>query len=119
VPDVQKRDGNTAMAAIWRVVATIPRGRVSTYGEVARLAGIPRGARQVGRALGKAPAALRLPWHRVVAAGGRIALAKGSAGYRAQVSKLRAEGIVVTNGQVRLPDCQWSPDLDELIWGPP
>jgi methylated-DNA-protein-cysteine methyltransferase-like protein len=116
---VQKLDGNGAMESIWRVVATIPPGRVSTYGEVAKLAGLPRGARQVGRALGKAPASLKLPWHRVIGAGGRIALAKGSAGYRTQVSKLRAEGVVVTNGRVRLPDCQWSPDLDELIWGPP
>jgi methylated-DNA-protein-cysteine methyltransferase-like protein len=112
-------DGNAVVESIWRVVSTIPAGRVSTYGEVARLAGLPRGARQVGRALGKAPASLRLPWHRVIAAGGRIALAKGSVGYRTQVSKLRAEGIAVTNGRVRLPDFQWSPDLDELIWGPP
>lgn len=112
-------EGNAAQQAIWRVVASIPAGRVSTYGEVARLAGLPRGARQVGRALGVAPSHLKLPWFRVIAAGGRIALAKGSAGYRMQVSKLRAEGIVVTNGRVRLPDFEWSPDLDELIWGPP
>lgn len=112
-------DGNAVVESIWRVVGTIPAGRVSTYGEVARLAGLPRGARQVGRALGKAPAALRLPWHRVIAAGGRIALAKGSAAYRTQVSRLRAEGIAVTNGRVRLPECRWLPDLDELIWGPP
>ena len=49
--------------------------RVSTYGEVAKLAGLPRGARQVGRALGKAPASRKLPWYRVIAAGGRIAFA--------------------------------------------
>ena len=107
------------MEAIWRVVAAIPAGRVSTYGEVAKLAGLPRGARQVGRALGKAPASLKLPWFRVIAAGGRIALPKGTAGYRTQVSKLRVDGVVVENGRVRLPAFQWTPDLDELIWGPP
>lgn len=112
-------EGSAVVESIWRVVATIPPGRVCTYGEIARLAGLPRGARQVGRALGKAPASLGLPWHRVIAAGGRIALPKGSAGYRTQVGKLRAEGIAVTNGRVRLPECQWTPDLDELIWGPP
>ena len=112
-------DGQVAVEAIWRVVAGIPAGRVTTYGEVARLAGLPRGARQVGRALGKAPAALRLPWFRVIGAGGRIALPRGSSGYRAQISKLRADGVVVKNGRVRLPEFQWAPDLDALIWGPP
>ena len=107
------------MEAIWRVVAAIPAGRVSTYGEVAKLAGLPRGARQVGRALGMAPAALGLPWFRVIGAGGRIALPKGTKGYRTQISRLRADGVVVENGRVRLPSFQWTPDLDELIWGPP
>jgi len=110
--------GTNAVESIWRVVAAIPAGRVATYGEVARLAGLPRGARQVGRALGKAPASLKLPWFRVIGAGGRIALPKDSAGYRRQVEKLKAEGIRVENGRVRLPDVEWVPDLDELIWGP-
>lgn len=116
---MQNVDGNPVLRSIWRVVAAIPAGHVATYGEVARLAGLPRGARQVGRALGQAPAALKLPWHRVIGAGGRIALPKGSAAYRTQVSRLRAEGIPLTNGRVRLPDYQWTPDLDQLLWGPP
>lgn len=112
--------GDTAaLESIWRVVAAIPHGRVATYGEVARLAGLPRGARQVGRALGKAPATLQLPWYRVIGAGGRIAIPKGTAGYRTQVRMLRAEGINVEKGRVRMPEFQWAPDLDELIWGPP
>ena len=111
--------GTAAVESIWRVVAAIPAGRVSTYGEVAKLAGLPRGARQVGPALGKAPATLKLPWYRVIGAGGRIALPKDSAGYRTQIRKLEAEGINVENGRVRLPEFQWAPDLDELIWGPP
>ena len=111
--------GTAAVESIWRVVAAIPAGRVSTYGEVAKLAGLPRGARQVGQALGKAPASLKLPWYRVIGAGGRIALPKDSAGYRTQIRKLEAEGINVENGRVRLPEFQWAPDLDELIWGPP
>jgi len=110
---------NAVMESIWRVVAAIPAGRVSTYGDVAQLAGLPRGARQVGRALGQAPAALSLPWFRVIGAGGRIALPKGTKGYRIQISKLRAEGVAVGNGRVRLPAFQWTPDLDQLIWGPP
>jgi methylated-DNA-protein-cysteine methyltransferase-like protein len=107
------------MQSIWRVVAAIPAGRVATYGDVARLAGLPRGARQVGRALGQAPAALDLPWFRVLGAGGHIALPKGTAGYRTQVRRLRAEGLAVDHGRVRWPAARWTPDLDELLWGPP
>jgi methylated-DNA-protein-cysteine methyltransferase related protein len=51
-------------ARIYAVVGSIPRGRVMTYGEVARRAGLPRGARTVGRAMAASPAAL--PWQRVV-----------------------------------------------------
>jgi len=111
--------GNERLESIWRVIASIPAGHVSTYGEVARLAGLPRGARQVARALRLAPASRKLPWFRVIGAGGRIAIPKGSAGYRTQIGKLRAEGITVINGRVRLPDFEWKPDLDELLWGPP
>jgi len=47
-----------------------------------------------------APAALQLPWHRVVGAGGRIAFALSSAAYREQARRLRAEGVVVIAGRV-------------------
>jgi methylated-DNA-protein-cysteine methyltransferase related protein len=110
---------NAVMESIWRVIAAIPPGRVSTYGEVAKLAGLPRGARQVARALGQAPASLKLPWFRVIGAGGRIAIPRGTAGYRTQIRRLRDDGVRVENGRVRMPDFQWTPDLDELLWGPP
>lgn len=111
---------------IWQVVAAIPRGRVCTYGTVAALAGLGRGARQVGPALGRAPDRTRLPWHRVVAAGGRIALPPGSAGRRTQLARLRAEGVVIRAGRVDLAAHGWEPGqgpvadawLDELLWGP-
>jgi methylated-DNA-protein-cysteine methyltransferase-like protein len=57
---------------IYRVVRRIPRGRVASYGEVARLAGLPGAARQVGYALAALPEASALPWHRVVNARGAI-----------------------------------------------
>jgi methylated-DNA-protein-cysteine methyltransferase related protein len=85
---------------------------------VARLAGLPRGARLVGRALGLAPPELGLPWQRVIAASGRIALPPGSPGFRTQVRLLRAEGVAVRKGRVDLGAYQWLPDLDELLWGP-
>jgi methylated-DNA-protein-cysteine methyltransferase related protein len=54
------------------VVARIPRGRVAPYGEVARLAGLPGAARQVGYALHALPEGRPLPWHRVVNARGAV-----------------------------------------------
>jgi methylated-DNA-protein-cysteine methyltransferase-like protein len=89
-----------AIQAIWHVVCTIPRGQVSTYGAVARAAGFPGRARQAGFALRVAPKALNLPWHRVVAAGGRIAFPSSSREYREQARRLRAEGVRVAEGRV-------------------
>ncbi|HET7757824.1 MAG TPA: MGMT family protein [Steroidobacteraceae bacterium] len=91
---------NPALEAIWHVVCTIPRGRVSTYGAVARAAGLPGRARQAGFALRVAPATLHLPWHRVVGAGGRIVFAQGSREHREQARRLRAEGVAVRDGRV-------------------
>jgi len=89
-----------ALQAIWHVVCSIPRGQVSTYGAVARAAGFPGRARQAGFALRVAPKALNLPWHRVVAAGGRIAFARSSRQYHEQARRLRAEGVRVAEGRV-------------------
>jgi methylated-DNA-protein-cysteine methyltransferase-like protein len=82
------------------VVCAIPRGQVSTYGAVARTAGLPGRARQAGFALRVAPESLHLPWHRVVGAGGRIVFPKHSHQHREQARRLRAEGVVVRDGRV-------------------
>ena len=91
---------NPALEAIWHVVCAIPRGQVSTYGAVARAAGLPGRARQAGFALKMAPKELNVPWHRVVGAGGRIVFPKSSHEHREQARRLRAEGVVVKNGRV-------------------
>ena len=93
-------EDNPALQAIWHVVCAIPRGRVSTYGAVARAAGLPGRARQTGFALRVAPRALNLPWHRVVGAGGRIAFPKSSREHLEQARRLRAEGVAVRDGRV-------------------
>lgn len=89
-----------ALQAIWDVVARILRGSVTTYGDVARAAGLPGRARQVGYALKNMPDGMHLPWHRVVGAGGRIVFPPRSAPYREQVRRLAAEGIDVKSGRV-------------------
>jgi methylated-DNA-protein-cysteine methyltransferase related protein len=93
-------EDNPALEAIWNVVASIPRGQVSTYGAVARAAGLPGRARQAGYALRVAPEELNLPWHRVLGAGGRIAFPKSSRHHREQARRLRAEGVAVKDGRV-------------------
>jgi methylated-DNA-protein-cysteine methyltransferase-like protein len=85
---------------VWAVVRRIPRGKVATYGAVARAAGSPRAARQVAWALRGAPRSLRLPWHRVLGAGGRILLA-GDAGLEQRL-RLQAEGVAFSGNRVRM-----------------
>ncbi|HEV2271592.1 MAG TPA: MGMT family protein [Steroidobacteraceae bacterium] len=89
-----------ALQTIWQVVCAIPRGRASTYGAVARAAGLPGRARQAGYALRVAPKELNLPWHRVVGAGGRIVFPSGSRHHKEQARRLRAEGVAVKLGRV-------------------
>src|SRR5262245_30368739 len=87
-------------ARIWEVVARIPRGRVATYGQVARLAGMPGAARLAGWALHALPHGLRIrgrsvPWQRVINAQGGISARAGDAlgeGHR-QIRLLRREGV--------------------------
>lgn len=98
-PDAERL--NPALQAIWEEVGRIPRGMVSTYGAIARAAGLPGRARQAGLALKIAPEGLHLPWHRVVGAGGRIVFPKDSRQYREQARRLRAEGVAVLRGRVQ------------------
>jgi methylated-DNA-protein-cysteine methyltransferase-like protein len=105
----------SSLEAIWRVVKSIPRGEVASYGAVARRAGLPGRARLVGHALKVAPAKLRLPWFRVLGAGGRISFPPRTRNHAEQSRRLRAEGHVVRSGRI----VTWAPSkLDELLWKP-
>jgi methylated-DNA-protein-cysteine methyltransferase-like protein len=90
------------------VIARIPRGRVATYGQVARLAGLPGQARLVGYALHAAPAGIYIPWQRVVNAQGAISTARKH-GPRQRLL-LEGEGIRFdARGRVPLASFQWKP----------
>jgi methylated-DNA-protein-cysteine methyltransferase related protein len=92
------------LAQLRRVIASVPRGKVITYGQAAAAAGFPGAARLTVRALyGEAG----LPWHRVVAAGGRIALA-GEDG-REQRLRLEVEGVTFRGDRVRMDRHGWVP----------
>lgn len=90
---------------IWQVVAQIPSGRVISYGDVAKRAGLPGYARYVGSTLGKLPKDTRLPWHRVVNASRKIA-PRGSARMLEQKHRLKAEGVTF-NGETVLKNFYW------------
>ncbi len=100
--------------AIWEVVTRIPRGQVATYGQVARMAGFPGGARTVGWAMRAVPDGLRIdgrpvPWQRVINAAGGISLTRGpGAPGERQARLLRREGIVLSRkGRADLAVCRW------------
>lgn len=103
---------------IWSTIRDIPAGNVASYGQIAELSGLARGARQVGWALRNLPQDEQVPWFRVLQASGRIAFAKGSDGFERQRRLLEAEGVTVTNGRVSMREYRWQPDLDELLWKP-
>jgi methylated-DNA-protein-cysteine methyltransferase-like protein len=109
--DPARRFNDPALEEIWHVISAIPRGKAATYGSVARAAGLPGRARQVGFALRTAPEDLNLPWHRVVGAGGRIVFPASSRSHREQARRLRAEGVRVVNG--RVPSSAMT-DLEDL-----
>ncbi|MDH1007655.1 MGMT family protein [Pseudomonas nicosulfuronedens] len=93
--------------AIFLVIAQVPEGSVVTYGDVARLAGLGRSARLVGRILSQLPEGTRLPWHRVIAAGGRISLPLGTVSGNEQRARLRAEGVRIHNDRVDIRRHGW------------
>jgi methylated-DNA-protein-cysteine methyltransferase-like protein len=109
----------SAAERILAAIRAIPAGQVAGYGHVARRAGLPGRARMVARVLRENGDA-DLPWHRVLRSDGRIAFPPGSKGYREQSQRLRAEGVDVRAGRVRIaesvPDLDG--DLDAALWRP-
>jgi methylated-DNA-protein-cysteine methyltransferase related protein len=93
---------------IHRVVSRIPRGRVATYGQIARLAGLRGQARLVGYAMHALPVGTRVPWQRVVNARGEISLPGSSAARQREL--LEREGVRF--------DARGRIDLDHFLWQP-
>lgn len=88
--------------AIYLALMTIPAGNVITYGQLASLAGLPGAARLAGTVLCGLPEKTELPWHRVINAQGKISLPIGSASYKEQMRRLKAEGIEMVNEKINL-----------------
>lgn len=93
-----------ALLRIEQTIRAIPRGKVSTYGGVARAAGYPGAARMVARVLRRS---YGLPWQRVLGAGGQIKLTGDSA--IEQRLRLEAEGVRFRGRRVDMKACEWKP----------
>lgn len=93
---------------IYAIVKKIPKGRVATYGQIARLAGLGRQARQVGYALSALSDGQDVPWHRVINAKGGISQRSIPVYEQIQQELLEQEGIEFgTDARVSLPRFQW------------
>jgi methylated-DNA-protein-cysteine methyltransferase related protein len=105
--------GGGSHERIYAIVRKIPRGRVTTYGTVARLAGLGRHARLVGYALSALPDGTSVPWHRVINAQGRLSFdrAASSAGIT-QMMRLAREGVRAdAAGRIALTKYGWRIDV--------
>ena len=96
---------------IYEVTQRIPEGKVATYGQIARMSGTPKGARQVGyamAALGRGQPRPDVPWHRVVNAKGESSIGGD------QIIRLEGEGVAFDErGRIDLKRFGWS-EIDEM-----
>ena len=100
----------TFFDSVYALVGCIPRGRVATYGQIARLLGAPRSARVVGWAMHGTPKGSRLPWHRVVQQGGSLSPGACPADPGRQRRLLEREGVMFRlDGRIDMLVHQWHP----------
>jgi methylated-DNA-[protein]-cysteine S-methyltransferase len=84
--------GTPFQQAVWRALATLPRGSTSTYAQIAAAAGSPAAVRAAGAAIGRNPVSILVPCHRVLGRGG--ALTGYAGGLPRKQALLRGEGFV-------------------------
>ncbi|MNL18003.1 methylated-DNA--protein-cysteine methyltransferase [compost metagenome] len=99
-------------AAVISLIQKVPAGKIATYGQIAKLAGKPQGARGVAWILNSSSKAHKLPWQRILNSSGKISFPVDSAEYRKQRKLLENEGIVFgDNGQIDLKKFQWKKEV--------
>jgi methylated-DNA-protein-cysteine methyltransferase related protein len=92
---------------VYALVKKIPRGRVMTYGRVAKALRLPGGARSAGRAMAACPSGRGVPWHRVVGAGGRLLIREPHASLQRKL--LESEGMELAEKRIlNFRDYEWS-----------
>jgi methylated-DNA-protein-cysteine methyltransferase related protein len=93
---------------VFRFVQRIPRGRVLTYGALAKALRLPGGARSAGRAMAATPSGKGIPWHRVIGDRGKILIREPYASLQRKL--LESEGVKIIESRV---------DLKRYLWAPP
>jgi methylated-DNA-protein-cysteine methyltransferase related protein len=91
---------------VYKLVKQIPRGRVLTYGAVAKALRLPGGARTAGRAMGATPKGKGIPWHRVLGANGKILIREPHASLQKKL--LESEGIPVIESRINVKKHLWT-----------
>ncbi|WP_312101927.1 MGMT family protein [Acinetobacter venetianus] len=104
------KDSNELHRQILEVIALIPYGKVATYGQIAKLAGISKHARLVGYVLKHLDQESSIPWHRVINSQGKISVMRiNEKGGNIQQQLLADEGIYVLNNKINLKVFSWIP----------
>jgi len=94
-------------APVYSFVKRIPRGRVITYGGLAKALGLRGGARSAGRAMAACPSGKGIPWHRVVGFGGKLLIREPYASLQRKL--LESEGVQMTECRVKIKLHTWLP----------
>jgi len=94
-------------AAVYKFVKLIPRGRVITYGGLAKALRLRGGARSAGRAMAASPSAKAIPWHRVVGYGGKLLIREPYASLQRKL--LESEGVTLRESRVDMKKHAWTP----------
>jgi methylated-DNA-protein-cysteine methyltransferase-like protein len=93
---------------VYALVKKIPRGRVTTYGQIAKALRLPGGARTAGHAMAASPSGQGVPWHRVVGAAGRLLIREPHASLQRKL--LESEGLVLAEKRIlNFKKYEWSP----------
>lgn len=91
---------------VYRLVKQIPRGRVLSYGAVARALKLRGGARSAGRAMAACPSGQAIPWHRVLGADGKLLIREPYASLQRKL--LESEGVQATENRVNMKLHRWA-----------
>ncbi|USA45781.1 MGMT family protein [Acinetobacter sp. C26M] len=104
------QDTNELHRQILEVIALIPYGKVASYGQIAKLAGLPKHPRLVGYVLKHLDKDSEIPWHRVINSQGKISVTRiNEKGENVQQTLLEQEGVYLLNGKVSLKIFAWQP----------
>jgi len=96
---------------VYKLVKQIPRGRVLSYGAVAKIVRLRGGARSAGRAMAATPSGKGIPWHRVLAANGKIVIREPYSSLQRKL--LESEGVEVIESRVKMKQYLWVPPRKE------